>query len=90
MLPKRVKPMSDYVWQVLFGSIGFLILFAVALVLAYLVHWMESQPWVPIWLIQGAEWVEIFIFVVDVFSFVSLVLYELYVFWSGLLASRNG
>ena len=89
MLPNRVKHMSDYAWQVLFGSLGFLILFGLALFLAYLVHWMEGETWVPIWLIDGAQGVEIFIFVVDAFSFVGLLLYELYVFGAGLIASRN-
>jgi hypothetical protein len=50
---------------------------------------MEGQTWVPFWLIEGAEGVEIFIFVVDAFSFVGLLLYELYVFGAGLIASRN-
>ncbi len=46
MLPKRVKHMSDYAWQVLFGSFGFLVFLGVALILAFLVHWMEGQTWV--------------------------------------------
>jgi hypothetical protein len=90
MLPKRVKHMADFAWQVFFGSVGFLLFLGVALFLGYLVHWMESVRWVPEWLIAGAEGVEIFIFYADVFSFIGLVIYELYVFWSGLIASRNG
>ncbi len=89
MLPKRVKHMADFGWQLFFGSVGFGLLLGVALLLGYLVHWMQATPWVPVWLIEGAEGVEIFIFCADVFSFIGLVIYELYVFLGGLIASRN-
>ena len=89
MLPKRVKHMSDFGWQVLFGCVGFLFLLGVALLLGYLIHWMQGQSWVPEWLVIGAQAVEIFTFCADAFLFVGLIIYELYVFFSGLAASRN-
>jgi len=89
MLPKRVKHMADFGWQLFFGSVGFLLLLGVALLLGYIIHILQGVRWIPSWLIEGSEGVEIFIFCADVFSFIGLVLYELYVLWSGILASRN-
>lgn len=90
MLPKRVKHMSDYAWQVLFGFVGFLIFLGAALALGWLVHWMQDQDWVPWWLILGVQIMEILLFIADFFLFLGMVLFELYVFFSGLVASRNG
>lgn len=89
MVPKRFKHLADFVWQLFFGSLGAALLFALALALAYAIHWMWAQDWIPPWLIYAAMAVEVLLVAADVFLFVSMVLYEVYVNWTAMFSRRK-
>lgn len=73
---KKAKPVWDFATQVVVGAFLFMVVMLVAVALAGMVKWMESLGFVPLWLINGAHWMEWGVFWVDAFCFALFLLSE--------------
>ena len=68
-LSKSMKPVYDFVFQVLLGAALFTIILFVAVGLAFLVQTIEALKIAPEWLIDGLHWIEFGLFWVDAVCF---------------------
>ncbi len=68
-LPESLRPVVDFVIQVVVGAALFTLIMLVALALAGIVHLLSLVGFSPRWLLNGAQWLEFGIFCFDVFCF---------------------
>ena len=68
-LRESLRPVFDFVVQVIVGAALFTVILLVALVLAGIVHLLSLVGFSPEWLIKGAHWLEFGIFWFDAFCF---------------------
>ena len=73
-IPKQTKPIFDFVVQVVFGTIGFLVVFGAATLISVLVKSAEGIT--PDWVQVVAGYAEKSLFAVDLFCFGLFILSE--------------
>jgi hypothetical protein len=73
-IPQQSKPIFDFVVQVVFGAIGFLVVFGAATLISILVKSAEGVT--PDWVQIGAGYAEKALFAVDLFCFGLFILSE--------------
>ncbi len=73
-IPKQIKPIFDFVVQVVFGAIGFLVVFGVAILISALVKMAEGI--MPDWVHVAADYAEKALFALDLFCFGLFILSE--------------
>ena len=66
---ESLRPVTDFIIQVVVGAMLFTFLLIVAVALAWIVHLLSLVGISPPWLINGAHWLEFGIFCFDVFCF---------------------
>ena len=75
-IPASLKPIADFVVQVVVGAFGFAVVMCVAVALGFLVQGIEALGFHPYWFAATAEWFEIGLFGLDLFLFSLFLLVE--------------
>ncbi|WP_375392471.1 hypothetical protein [uncultured Sphingomonas sp.] len=75
-LPSALKPIADFVIQVVIGAFGFAVIMCVAVALGLLVRGIEYLGFRPLWFTATAEWFEIGLFGLDLSLFSLFLLIE--------------
>ena len=68
-LPENLKPISDFVVQVVVGAFGFAVIMCVAVAVGFLVQAIERLGFRPYWFTATAEAFEIGLFGLDLLLF---------------------
>jgi hypothetical protein len=74
---EKIKPIWDFVVQVVVGAALFTVVFLVAFLIAVVVKWINSTGVAPYWLVRGAGYGEMGLFAVDLFCFALFLLNEI-------------
>ena len=69
-----MKPTVDFILQVVFGAIAFMVVLLIACLLSLFMKWIA--PIGPEWLKMCGEWVEKFVFGLDVTCFAVFLVFE--------------
>lgn len=75
-MPPGLKPIADFVVQVVVGAFGFAVIMCVAVAIGSLVRTFEWLGFHPYWFTVTAEWFEIGLFGLDLFLFSLFLLVE--------------
>lgn len=89
-IPAGLKPISDFVVQVVVGALGFAVIMCVAVALGFLVKAIEYLGFHPYWFTATAEWFEIGLFGLDLLLFSLFLLVEAIKLVRGLIGEVRG
>jgi len=76
IIPNKVKALTDFAAQIVFGSIAFAVVFMAALLLSLLIRWGSAVTSAPAWLDESASLVEMGVWGADIFVFALFILSE--------------
>ena len=76
-LPTTLKPIADFVFQIVVGTILFLFLFLMAVFIALVIAFFHDKNFMPPWLLQWGETAEKLIFGFDMVCYVLFLVAEL-------------
>ena len=86
-VPKSLKPIVDFTVQIVFGAIGFLVVFGVAVAISVVVKACDGI--IPAWTLSMVVIAEKALFIVDLFCFSLFVLSEVLKLIRGLWNERS-
>jgi hypothetical protein len=76
IIANKVKALTDFAAQIVFGSMDFAVVFVAALLLSLLIRWGSRVKSAPGWLDTSAGLVEMAVWGADIFVFALFILSE--------------